>query len=152
MVSLFFNRITSYSFAQPLPCDFPYPAAVINHTHTRSHKHTQAHAGTHTHTHSTVHPHLILWFSSSLQSELPCFHCSHGLWVIARLSQAICAGSHWLTHLGPGNTPIPTYPCIQLEWPATKRWQSEGIQFVKTCTECAKYSGHLPNVIAQSTF
>lgn len=69
---------------------------------------------THTllHTHFSVHPQLILRFSSALQSELPCFHCSHGLWVIARLSQAICAGSHWLTHLGPGNTPIPTFPCI----------------------------------------
>lgn len=29
------------------------------------------------------------------------------------------AGSHWLTHLGPGNTPIPTYPWIQLRWHKT---------------------------------
>lgn len=29
------------------------------------------------------------------------------------------AGSHWLTHLGPGNTPIPTYPWIQLKWHKT---------------------------------
>lgn len=35
------------------------------------------------------------------------------------LSQAMFAGSHWLTHLGPGNTPVPTYPWIQLKWHKT---------------------------------
>lgn len=132
-----------------MPCDFPY-ARHTSHacTHTYAHKHNMranTHK-THSHTHSTVQPALILWFSSPLQSELPCFHCSHGLWVTVRLSQAICAGSHWLTHLGPGNTPIPTYPCIHQEWPASKSWQSDGIHFCqKHALDVQNDLRHLPS-------
>lgn len=66
-----------------------------------------------------------------------------------RLSQAICAGSHWLTHLEAGNTPIPTYPCIQV----SDLQQNSDTQRTLTLQEHGRYLAHFTIIqFEQSAF